>query len=59
MADYTTGQTSGNGGWIIGAIVVGLIVLFLVFAGNAPPPGDATTTGEPAVLVPPSPVASE
>ena len=65
MADYTTVPKSGSQGWIIGAIVVVLVLLYIVFAGGTAPTGDATlqpgTTpiSEPAPAAVPAPAASD
>lgn len=45
MADFTTVQKSSSTGWIIGAIAVVLVLLFIVFAG-----GSGTTTGDGTLL---------
>ena len=60
MADFTTSPTRSTGGWIIGAIVIGLIILFVIFAdGSLPPAEQGTTTAEPEGIAPAAPVATE
>jgi len=61
MADITTIQKTNAKGWIIGAIVVVLVLLYVVFAGGSAPTGDATLQPgatpaiEPAPAVDPAP----
>jgi hypothetical protein len=68
MSDFSTNRTGSSKGWIIGAIVVVLVVLYIVFSsGSAPPTGgeatvpDATPSSEtaPAAVAPPAPNISE
>ena len=68
MSDFSTNRTGSSKGWIIGAIVVVLIVLFIVFSsGSAPPTGadavvpDAAPASEtaPATGATPVPNISE
>lgn len=55
MADHTTRQSrSGRMGWIIGALVLVLLVLFIIFGyGNRTPSDDGVETA-PAINDPAS-----
>ncbi len=62
MADFTNTQKSGSMGWIIGAVVVVLVILYIVFAGTSDPGTgttvvlpDGTPTVEPATSAVPLP----
>ncbi|MFK7752959.1 MAG: hypothetical protein AB8B51_10440 [Sedimentitalea sp.] len=47
MSDFTTTQSRGSLGWIIGAIAVVLVLLFIIFgAGIEPVPGDGIVLPE-------------
>ncbi|MHA6262258.1 hypothetical protein ACXYMO_03570 [Arenibacterium sp. CAU 1754] len=47
MADYTNVQKSSSAGWIIGAIAVAAVLLFLIVsAGNTPAPIDSGTASD-------------
>ena len=67
MADYTHVQKSNSTGWIIGAIVVVLVVLFIAFAGGGPGTisddgavgPDGTPIVAPATDPEPAPAATE
>ncbi len=66
MADYTHIQKTSSTNWIIGAIVVVLILLFVVFAGGSGTGTDDAAVGPdgtpllaPAATPEPAPAAAD